>query len=427
MNPIPPLCSSSIPSSTGETIREASQSQWETELEALISRLDQLTPGTSDPCLNTDLEAFFPKLQQNGFFGTQTPLTWAISKEIECLVSWLLEHGARADQEDGTKKTPLSYEAAPLNLDIMELLIRHITLPDSELIRPNIYLLNQPNIPSNFREMVHSSLERLEKTRKDSHLVLITYDPTNTRNCHNLFDSTSAGKGSSTLIFYSGLESSYFSADGTSVTQPNFVGLAHELMHAHHASKGKAADLGTECDMMVWTHDEEYKTIVGFPSKNPARKTSKITENALLAELGLLERIGHGFPPHNDNQTPFSLRTQATAELYRKFCREFHYQGQAHNPPPSRRIQVTPEYFGASKKACLLHIGYSENKGTISVLTSLNLTRPSKHYLWLNYARNKWPPELELKKVCPPYADVKVYSMGIYRLSEAEAKLAETS
>jgi hypothetical protein len=32
---------------------------------------------------------------------------------------------------------------------------------------------------------------------------------------------------------------------------------------------------------------------MGFPSKNPERKPPKITENALLAELKLKERMGH--------------------------------------------------------------------------------------------------------------------------------------
>jgi hypothetical protein len=41
---------------------------------------------------------------------------------------------------------------------------------------------------------------------------------------------------------------------------------------------------------------------------------------------------------------------------------------------------------------------------------------------WINFPLQEFPPELELKKILPDEAATIVFGMGIYRLSEAEAK-----
>ncbi len=81
--------------------------------------------------------------------------------------------------------------------------------------------------------------------------------------------------------------------DNQPIEQPFFITLAHELIHAHHNARGKNKWFEMSMDTTIWTSDEEFQTIEGFPSKKPRRTIPKITENAIRSEHGLPERYGH--------------------------------------------------------------------------------------------------------------------------------------
>lgn len=101
---------------------------------------------------------------------------------------------------------------------------------------------------------------------------------------------------------------------------PKQVILFHELTHAYHYCSGKGAT-SQITDPLVWGCDEEYKTIVGFPSKKPGRTKAKITENSFRQAEHLPERFG-SWPPLEDSlsrsfrtirmkiQNPFNEQSQ---------------------------------------------------------------------------------------------------------------------
>jgi hypothetical protein len=392
MNPVPPICSSSIQSSPA-VAGETPYSKQERGFHAVISR-------------------------------------------VQNLICWLADHPAPPNDLHTHKKMAFSHALGQEDVDIMEIMARDGDIPESDRMRPNIYLVTKPNTPASFRATLESSLEQIEKThigkrllekiRESPHPFFIAFDESR-NHCADPPEGTQIpGRGWSPLIYYSGQDTQYLTTDGTCATRPNFVAFFHELIHAYHFSKGKDVRSGTVCDKMVWKTDEEYKTIIGFPSKNQTRKTPKITENALLAELGLKERMSHHASKVLENHDAFSIRFKATEKVYRQFVEESHYQGQAHSPPPSRLIQVTPEYFGDSKHAMLFYQIKTRHKRSS---LSIYLTNPCdfpKNRCWLNYSSQQWPPGLELKKVCPSYCYVQVEGMGIFRLSDAEAEGTRT-
>lgn len=89
------------------------------------------------------------------------------------------------------------------------------------------------------------------------------------------------------------LEGRVFDRNGNTIAMPFFLSLAHELIHALHNSYGKNKAFQKTVDRHVWSSDEEYHTIEGFPSKKATRAEPKITENAIRREHNLPERYGH--------------------------------------------------------------------------------------------------------------------------------------
>lgn len=308
-----------------------------------LKKLARSAKGTiSSPALSNRLAAILQKHIQSGSFEPLTPLTWAVTKNSKLFVEWLLDHGERADLPDSTKALPLEYAVSHHLAFIAELLFRRSS---SQLkpSRPNIYVFpGLRDTPSSFDEATLESwfeaLEKipvaqrlLEKIGRGPHPIFITSGLVGT----TFLGELELRKGCSSIISFSGRGTSYISPDGTSCFCPNFVSLAHELIHACHNSYGKNRTFSTGCDSTVWTDPEEYHTIMGFPSKNPDRKTPKITQNAILAALGLPERISHcSGEVLNEPHNPTTQRILATAKQYKRFCDETHYHGQAHNPPP---------------------------------------------------------------------------------------------
>lgn len=399
----------------------------ERSMKGAVSSMDLLA-------LSNKLTAIVQKHIQQASFESKTPLTWAVSKNSKFIVSWLLKHGARANLADGAGRKPFSYSLNPLNLAIAELLVQHGAFGSYRGIRPNIYVITRRNTPHSFKAMVKSSLEALEKTavgrrllkkiERGSHPIFITSgSETCSSTDSDQHGATIRGKGVPTFIFYSGLNATYISSEGRSVLYPNFVTLGHELIHSLHNSYGKSAKKGIQCDRIVWSTDEEYKTIMGFPSKTGTKKEPKITENAILSALGLPERISHyGGEVLKDHDLVFE-RIRATAALYQRFCKNSHYEGQAHNPPPPM-VHITQEYLGPSKQMALVYEVSTKNQSPTNVVVygpHVTLCRP-KDFLWENFDGNQCPKELALKNVCPNLAHAEVHKMGMYRISDSEAR-----
>lgn len=76
-------------------------------------------------------------------------------------------------------------------------------------------------------------------------------------------------------------------------TTPSFIKLAHELIHAYHYMRGKNLNKCAKADASKWLNDEEYQTIVGFPTKKKDRIYPKITENSIRLEAEFRPRTSY--------------------------------------------------------------------------------------------------------------------------------------
>ncbi len=182
---------------------------------------------------------------------------------------------------------------------------------ESEEIRPNIFI---PSEQANraFNRDIRIIIERietnpigkrlLEKIRLCTSQIYIIYG----KNDENLWISLNSQLISPIIISSSMKEWTCFSTKGESIPFPRHVILFHELTHAYHTLSGKRATSHLS-DPIVWETEEEYKTIVGFPSKkNKERTKAKITENAFRKAEGLPERFGSWSPSGNDERTSLS-------------------------------------------------------------------------------------------------------------------------
>ena len=183
----------------------------------------------------------------------------------------------------------------------------NVNIANAIVLRPNICIVaneQSPHFESKVKAML-DSLEQIsvgkrliEKIGNAAHTIYIKQG--NDFYCYRQNeDAKILGKGCASVITCpdSSENDIYHTASLTLASKPPLVDFAHELIHAYHNSRGKNARNLFRCDTLVWSNDEEYHTIMGFPSKKPDRKTPKITENAILAALGLPERFGHKGPP----------------------------------------------------------------------------------------------------------------------------------
>lgn len=114
-----------------------------------------------------------------------------------------------------------------------------------------------------------------------------------------------------TLTFKNSL---FYTIDGVIRPTPFYVIFFHELIHAYHFLSGKNAKT-CSTDPILWESDEEYKTIIGFPSKKSFRNKPKITENSFRKADNIPERFGSWDPlaksvGHKLFQIRFGLLTQ---------------------------------------------------------------------------------------------------------------------
>jgi hypothetical protein len=312
-------------------------------------------------------------------------------------------------------------------------------------LRHNIFLKVDENAPENFLSSVRSSLDIIETTSVGrrliekigtaTHPIFIQYAQQNSSELQEIQGSRMRGVGTCTIISHSSLNSSrYISTHCLPAVKPSFAILAHELIHAYHNSVGKNADNTHRCDSFVWANDEEYHTIMGFPSKKPGRLTPKITENAILAELGLPERFGEVTFDTLEKNPLVYRRVQLAAHVYNRFCTTSSYEGQSHNPPPPI-TNITREDLGPSDTIVVVYNISAPRRRLLRVMihgfTDQSMAKDfgisiPNDALRLDLEIGQCPPALQLKSLDPKYDDEQfdVQSIGIYRLSRSEAEVA---
>lgn len=123
----------------------------------------------------------------------------------------------------------------------------------------------------------------IDKIEKGRHTVFIN-DSSTENSCHydNREDAEKREIGCSSTIYVTGNSWPGYSF---------FTVLGHELIHAMHASYGTVLPSSlNKSDKCIWSDDEEYNTIVGFPSK-----THEITptDNRIRREHNVKERSTH--------------------------------------------------------------------------------------------------------------------------------------
>ncbi len=165
----------------------------------------------------------------------------------------------------------------------------------------NIYFQTTPDTPDGFLTKVQEAMAKIlegevgqrliRKIGEGQEYVTIIHavDADNTRR-----DLWPPSGGAGSTIQLSGRAKTMLDANGQEIPHPFFLTVAHELIHAYHNSYGK--NKGVICcgNKEVWTNDEEYKTIIGWPSKNPQLRTRpKISENSIRSEHNLPDRFSH--------------------------------------------------------------------------------------------------------------------------------------
>jgi len=232
-----------------------------------------------------------------------------------------------------------------------------------EAIRPNMFAIKQEGFVDHLKKAVEE-LEKLpigkrllEKIQKTKYRIYFKSFHENACVPLDRDKAKEKGNGCSSIVFCSsaqlasGIGEQYITADLQSKERPFFVDIAHELIHACHNATGRCASNNDRSDSLVWSNDEEYHTIMGFPSKHSDRKHPKITENAILSAIGLPERFSHSYLERfrDEKKDPVHYqRVLLLSSLYRQYCARSFYIGQLQSPPPPI-INCTPEDFDRSK------------------------------------------------------------------------------
>lgn len=148
-----------------------------------------------------------------------------------------------------------------------------------------------------------------------------------------------------------------YSPTSEAIFLPKHVILFHELTHAYHHLSNKQA-WSNQSDPLVWESDEEYKTIIGFPSKS-GKTSPKITENAFRQAEGLPLRYGSYGPSEGIRSLLAAHRGKILGSIYE---RQLSESPENFSPPPM--AQCTMEDLG-SEHHCLALITVAEDENQI--------------------------------------------------------------
>ena len=303
---------------------------------------------------------------------------------------------------------------------------------DFRKVRQNIYVEENALHP-HFVGAVRSTLDRLEETSTGRRLIEKIGSTTHRVFINHAKDPCVTFTEQDSFVYHPEPSSGYhyIATNLSLIPRPSSAVLAHELIHVYHHTKGKLAPNAGRSDGMVWSNDEEYHTIMGFSSKKIGRTIPKITENAILSEMGLPERFSHLASATEELNTNSILRKriELAAKIYNDRCLELNYTGQARNPPPPI-INCRGKDLAPSNRWALVYTTNDSEKSEWSCktnihfvdVTALPIPLPSEDFDRVEIDPDQCPPGLQLKKMIPSKAAEKVLSMGLYRLSALEAK-----
>ncbi len=177
---------------------------------------------------------------------------------------------------------------------------------ESEEIRPNIFVHREKDCPD-FRGRTMTLITHIEANPIGRRLFeKINRCVSQIYICHGKTDATHFWHADDAVIYPVQLITTLSDSDdggcvsmrGEKIPHPAHVSLFHEMVHAYHSlSENGLSHQAQYCDPMVWSTDEEYRTIMGFPWEE-----EEITENAFRRAERLTERFGHN--PSSQHQHP---------------------------------------------------------------------------------------------------------------------------
>lgn len=263
----------------------SNQNYWfNSSLECLLKKTDQ--EGEIIPRIRTFLRRG-GDINQRHSYGFSL-LSVAKAKELDKVVKFLVINKALEQEQD-------NYFNIGKKISIFSKNPKFITKMQCAL-----YILSR-------KETGHRLIGKIEK---GGHNVVITESPSENECVFaNRANAENREIGSPSTIHVTG---------NSTPGHPYYIVLGHELIHAMHASYGKVFSCSSnEVDRCVWSNNEEYNTIVGFPSKNPKQAKPKITDNALRREHHVRERSTHNGAVETANNFASSLfRSLPTQRTY---------------------------------------------------------------------------------------------------------------
>ncbi len=246
----------------------------------------------------------------------------------------------------------------PFGMQHLSATQQNIVTPKETKIAENIVVQLKANTPTDFLDKVKEALKTisegevgqrlLKKIGDGKHVVLIKYvSGENSTNSHTNCRIREIGCPST--IQLNGSENSLIGFKAEKIENPFFMILVHELIHAYHNSYGKSRDQSQCGD--IWTNREEYKTIIGHPSKKSHRTKSKISENAIRAEHQLPLRYSHlGFEGTSTDKLK-EVKLEATAHQVTSIFQQVVVgQSSYQVPAPVKVHQVSLKAFKNMQK-----------------------------------------------------------------------------
>lgn len=114
-------------------------------------------------------------------------------------------------------------------------------------------------------------------------------------------------------------------------------------------------------DPILWESDEEYKTIIGFPSKKSFRNKPKITENSFRMADNIPERFGSWNPLANSlGHKLFQIRFGLLAQNYKNSLLDC-----TPNSPPRITVCTKEDLYFSDKY--ILYVCLKMEKGVVNL------------------------------------------------------------
>lgn len=169
---------------------------------------------------------------------------------------------------------------------------------------PNIIIC--PDQPPGFDTAVRDVIARiasrpigkrlLDKIAKANHVAWLTIGERSETTFYDALGAVTKGKGSDAEIRLSLVTRAMISFDVKEAESPFFIDCVHEFIHLYRGFYGKNRSMGNVACKELWQDDDEYETMVGFPSKKDRERTKpKITENTIREEHSLPQVYTHLF------------------------------------------------------------------------------------------------------------------------------------